>query len=128
MADLNQATIESIPGNIGGVPIAITATASPGQAIYAVPSDPNGWYEVTLIVTNTSAATPYVLATEWGGNSLGHRMFEQVPAFTSRTLEPRICRGITIYANCLTTAGAAGASGALNIQIKSLKYAQERTP
>lgn len=125
MTDINTPEIVNVPLCTNGVPLAIAATNSPGQLIYAVPNDPDYWYEVTLIVSNLTA-TDYVLEVEWGAQVIGNRTADTVAKLTTKTLEARLCRGISIWGYCLTTVPSPGAAGALNVQVKSLRYKQAR--
>lgn len=127
MTDINTPEIVNVPLCTNGAPLAIAATNSPGTLIYAVPNDPDYWYEVTIVVSNLTN-TDYQLQVEWGANTLDHRTADAVTKFTTKTLEARLCRGLTIWGYCLTAAGAAGAANALNVQVKSLRYKQARDP
>lgn len=125
MADINTPVIVDVPLASRGAPVAIAATASPGTLIYAVPSATDAWYEVTLIVSNLSFNTDYVLVTEWGDNRVANQMVTTVLRFSTVVLEPRVVRGLNIYGFCLTVANTAGVAGILNVQVKSFKYAQK---
>lgn len=126
MADLNQATIQPERGGVVGAPVAVTATASPGTLIYSVPTDPEAWYEVTLICSNTDT-NDMALILEWGGNAAANRTAEFVSKLSTKTAEPRICRGINIYGYCVTAAGLPGTNTAFKVHVKCLSYKQDGT-
>ncbi len=128
MTDINTPEIVDVPLCSNGVPISIVATNSPGTLIYSVPNDPDYWYEVTLIVSNISGTTDFVLEIEWGGNAASNRTAEFVTKLTTRTCEARLCRGVSIYGYCVTASGGVGTASVLNVQVKSLRYKQNRTP
>jgi len=125
MTDINTPEIVNVPLCTNGMPLAIAATNSPGTLIYAVPNETDYWYEVTIIVSNLTN-TDYQLQVEWGAQTLDHRTADIVTKFTTKILESRLCRGISLWGYCLTTAGAAGTANALNVQVKSLRYKQAR--